>query len=125
MRKHGHRHRKIDHPVILTAKASFHGRTLAAVTATGQPKYHSGFEPVVEGFDYFPFNDGDAFEKLLNRHEERGPAVAAVLIEPLQGEGGVNPGDQVFFKRIRELCTERNILLILDEVLPSTRKEIP
>ena len=115
-RKHGHRRRGIERPVILTAAASFHGRTLAAVTATGQPKYHSGFEPVVDGFDYFPFNDADAFEALLNRHERQGPAVAAVLIEPLQGEGGVNPGDPTFFQRLRSLCSERNILLILDEV---------
>ena len=56
-RKHGHQRRGIDRPVILTAAASFHGRTLAAVTATGQPKYHRGFEPVVDGFDYFPYND--------------------------------------------------------------------
>ena len=115
-RKHGHTRRGITQPVILTAMSSFHGRTLAAVTATGQPKYHQGFEPVVEGFDYFPYNDLQAFETLLERHEAKGPAVAAVLIEPLQGEGGVNPGDPAFFKRVRELCTERNILLILDEV---------
>ncbi|MGB1775496.1 MAG: aspartate aminotransferase family protein [Synechococcus sp.] len=115
-RKHGHQRRNIARPVILTAASSFHGRTLAAVTATGQPKYHQGFEPLVDGFDYFPYNDLQAFEALLERHEANGPAVAAVLIEPLQGEGGVNPGDQAFFKRVRELCSERNILLILDEV---------
>ena len=115
-RKHGHTRRGITQPVILTAVSSFHGRTLAAVTATGQPKYHQGFEPVVEGFDYFQYNDLQAFEALLERHEANAPAVAAVLIEPLQGEGGVNPGDSAFFKRVRELCTERNILLILDEV---------
>ena len=115
-RKHGHTRRGITQPVILTAISSFHGRTLAAVTATGQPKYHKGFEPVVKGFDYFPYNDLQAFEALLERHEANAPAVAAVLIEPLQGEGGVNPGDSAFFKRVRELCTKRNILLILDEV---------
>ena len=115
-RKHAHQRRGIEQPVILTAAASFHGRTLAAVTATGQPKYHKGFEPVVAGFDYFPYNDLSALEGLINRHEQSGPAVAAVLIEPLQGEGGVNPGDRAFFARLRELCSERNILLILDEV---------
>ena len=115
-RKHGHHRRDIERPMILTAAASFHGRTLAAVTATGQPKYHKGFEPVVEGFDYFTYNDIDSFEAALQKHEADGPKVAAVLIEPLQGEGGVNPGDRTFFQTIRERCSERNILLILDEV---------
>ena len=115
-RKHGHLRRGIEQPVILTAAASFHGRTLAAVTATGQPKYHKGFEPMVTGFDYFPYNDLKALEALINRHEQPGPSVAAVLVEPLQGEGGVNPGDRAFFSRLREICTQRNILLILDEV---------
>jgi len=115
-RKHGHQRRGIEQPVILTAAASFHGRTLAAVTATGQPKYHKGFEPMVTGFDYFPYNDLAALEALINRHEQAGPSIAAVLIEPLQGEGGVNPGDRTFFARLREICTQRNILLILDEV---------
>ena len=115
-RKHGHLRRGIERPVILTAAASFHGRTLAAVTATGQPKYHRGFEPVVDGFDYFPYNDLAAFQSLLNKHESNGPAVAAVLIEPLQGEGGVNPGDRTFFKELRRLCDANGILLILDEV---------
>ncbi len=115
-RKHGHQRRGIERPVILTAAASFHGRTLAAVTATGQPKYHKGFEPMVTGFDYFPYNDLKALEALINRYEQSGPSIAAVLVEPLQGEGGVNPGDRAFFSRLREICTERNILLILDEV---------
>ena len=64
-RKHGHLKRGIDRPQILTASASLHGRTLAAVSATGQPRYHQGFEPIVDGFDYFPYNDIDAFESLL------------------------------------------------------------
>jgi len=115
-RKHGHLVRGIERPLILTAEASFHGRTLAAVTATGQPRYHQGFQPMVEGFRYFPYNDIPAFEALLNSCEAEGPAVAAVLVEPLQGEGGVNPGDPAFFQRVRQLCDERRILLILDEV---------
>ena len=115
-RKHGHLVRGIDRPVILTAEASFHGRTLAAVTATGQPKYHQGFEPMVEGFQYFPYNNITAFEQLLEACEREGPRVAAVLLEPLQGEGGVIPGDQAFFRRVRELCDQHRILLILDEV---------
>ena len=115
-RKHGHTVRGIERPLILTAQASFHGRTLAAVTATGQPKYHEGFEPLVEGFRYFPYNDTAAFETLLASCEAEGPRVAAVLLEPLQGEGGVNPGDPAFFQRVRQLCDEKGILLIFDEV---------
>ena len=115
-RKHGHHVRGIDRPLILTAESSFHGRTLAAVTATGQPKYHQGFEPMVEGFRYFPYNDIAAFEALLEQCEAAGPRVAAVLLEPLQGEGGVIPGDPAFFRRVRQLCDERRILLIFDEV---------
>jgi acetylornithine aminotransferase len=115
-RKHGHVVRGIERPLILTAEASFHGRTLAAVTATGQPKYHQNFEPMVEGFRYCPYNDTAAFEALLAECEAEGPRVAAVLLEPLQGEGGVNPGDPAFFQRVRQLCDQRSILLILDEV---------
>jgi len=115
-RKHGHTVRGIEQPLILTAQASFHGRTLAAVTATGQPKYHQGFEPMVQGFRYVPYNDIAAFEALLADCEAAGPKVAAVLLEPLQGEGGVIPGDPAFFARVRQLCSERQILLIFDEV---------
>ncbi len=115
-RKHGHTQRGIEHPLILTAESSFHGRTLAAVTATGQPRYHQGFEPMVQGFRYFPYNDISAFETLLAQCEAEGPQVAAVLLEPLQGEGGVIPGDPAFFRRLRQLCDQHRILLIFDEV---------
>jgi acetylornithine aminotransferase len=118
-RKHGHSVRGIPSdqaPLILTAQASFHGRTLAAVTATGQPKYHQGFEPMVQGFRHFPYNDIPAFEALLADCEAAGPRVAAVLLEPLQGEGGVIPGDPAFFARVRQLCDQHGILLIFDEV---------
>ena len=115
-RKYGHTRRGIERPVILTAQASFHGRTLAAVSATGQPKYHQGFEPMVEGFRYFPYNDTAAFETLFAACEAEGPRVAAVLLEPLQGEGGVIPGDPAFFARVRQLCDQHGVLLIFDEV---------
>ena len=115
-RKHGHLRRGIERPTIITASASFHGRTLAAVSATGQPRYHQGFEPMVEGFEFFTYNDLVDFEQLLERLEQNGPRVAAVLIEPLQGEGGVNPGDPAVMHAIREHCDQRDILLIFDEV---------
>ena len=115
-RKHGHINRGINRPVILTAHASFHGRTLAAVSATGQIKYHKGFEPVVEGFKFFPYNDWDTFQELFNSLEKNGPQVAAVLIEPIQGEGGIHPGDSKFFKQLRDHCDQKKVLLIFDEV---------
>ncbi len=115
-RKHGHINRGIERPIILSANCSFHGRTLAAISATGQPRYHNGFEPLVEGFKFFPYNDIIAFEHLLNDLEKDGPRVSAVIIEPIQGEGGVNPGSLPFFQILRTLCNKHQILLILDEV---------
>ncbi|MEN9221524.1 MAG: aspartate aminotransferase family protein [Thermostichus sp. BF3_bins_97] len=112
-RKYAHTVRGIPDPVILTAHASFHGRTLATVTATGQPKYQKDFAPLVPGFAYIPYNDIEGTEAVLNQFGER---VCAVLLEPLQGEGGVLPGDPVYFQWLRQVCTQRGILLILDEV---------
>jgi len=112
-RKYGHSRRGISQPLILTARSSFHGRTLAAVTATGQPKYHRGFEPLPEGFAYFNYNDINSLEATLQQHGNR---AVAVLLEPLQGEGGILPGDRAFFARLRQLCDERQLLLISDEV---------
>ncbi len=102
--------------MIITAHASFHGRTLATITATGQPKYQKGFSPLVPGFAYVPYNDITALETTiaeLDSHERR---VSAIMLEALQGEGGVRPGDLAYFQRVREICTEKGILLILDEV---------
>lgn len=115
-RKYGHQNRHIDQPIILCCKESFHGRTLAAISATGQPKYHKGFEPMVDGFKFFNYNDNESFENLFTHLEEKGPKVAAVLIEPIQGEGGVNVGKESFLKLIREKCFKNNVLLIFDEV---------
>jgi acetylornithine aminotransferase len=112
-RKYAHTKLGIDDPVILTANASFHGRTLATVTATGQPKYHKNFAPLVSGFDYITYNDIPALEAAAKKYEGR---LAAILLEPLQGEGGVNPGDRAYFARVRELCDETKALLIIDEV---------
>jgi acetylornithine aminotransferase len=112
-RKYAHTVLQISDPVILTAHASFHGRTLAMITATGQPKYQKHFAPLVPGFDYIPFNDKAGTEEVLRRYEGR---VCGILLEPLQGEGGVMPGDPDYFRWLRQVCTEKRILLILDEV---------
>ena len=115
-RKYAHTQLDIDEPVIITANASFHGRTLATITATGQPKYQKNFSPLVPGFHYVPFNDADALESAIASLNAEGPRVAAILLEALQGEGGVNPGNIQYFQRVRELCDQHKILLILDEV---------
>lgn len=97
-------------PFIVTAEQSFHGRTLATITATGQPKYQKGFEPLPQGFKYVPFNDLAALEAAIT------PDVGAVLIEPIQGEGGVRMPELGYLQAVRKLCTEKNVLLIFDEV---------
>jgi acetylornithine/N-succinyldiaminopimelate aminotransferase len=115
-RKYAHEVRQIADPVIITAHASFHGRTLATVTATGQPKYQKSFSPLVPGFHYVTYNDIAALEAALDELDSNEPCVAAIMLEALQGEGGVRPGDRAYFQRVRQLCDERGILLILDEV---------
>ena len=115
-RKYGRCKRGIEQARIITARASFHGRTMASLSATGQPKYHQGFTPLVEGFHYVDYNDFPAIQRCIDRLDAQGPAVAAVLLEPLQGEGGVQPGDPGVFAALRQLCDQRGILLILDEV---------
>lgn len=95
---------------IMTFRGSFHGRTLAAVTATAQPKYQEGFEPLPGGFRYCDFNDIDAFDAAFD------DSVAAVLVEPVQGEGGVVPAADGFLAHLRRRCDERGALLVLDEI---------
>lgn len=95
---------------IVTAVNSFHGRTLATVTATGQPKYHAGFEPLPEGFRYVPLNDVAALERAV------GPQTAAVMLEPVQGEGGIHPCTREYMEAARRLTREAGALLIFDEV---------
>lgn len=106
----------LEQPVILTAKASFHGRTLATITATGQPKYQKGFDPLMPGFEYVPYNDIKAMENAIADIDEGNRRVAAIMLEPLQGEGGVRPGDIDYFLRLRKICDENQILLVFDEV---------
>lgn len=115
-RKYAHDKLNIDNPTILTARASFHGRTLATITATGQPKYQKGFTPLMPGFHYVPYNDIAALESAIAELDKDDRQVAAILLEALQGEGGVRPGDLAYFQRARQLCDEKGILLILDEV---------
>jgi acetylornithine aminotransferase len=115
-RKYAHTKRGIANPLIITAQASFHGRTLATITATGQPKYQKNFDPLMPGFAYVPYNDIAALEALIAELDAETPQVAAIMLEALQGEGGVCPGDRAYFQRIRQLCDEKGILLILDEV---------
>lgn len=106
----------LEEPVILTAKSSFHGRTLATITATGQPKYQKHFEPLVPGFEYVPYNDISAIEEAITDIDEGDRRVVGIMIEPLQGEGGVRPGDLDYFLRLRKICDDTGILLIFDEV---------
>ncbi|ALF56295.1 acetylornithine aminotransferase [Nostoc piscinale CENA21] len=115
-RKYAHTVLDIEKPIILTANASFHGRTLATITATGQPKYQKYFDPLVPGFHYVPYNDITAIETAISELDEGDYRVAAILLEPLQGEGGVRPGDVAYFQKLRQICDETGILLIFDEV---------
>ena len=95
---------------ILTFQNSFHGRTLAGISATGQEKVKHGFEPPVDGFRQVPFNDLDAVAKAV------GPKTAAILLEPIQGESGIRPATAAFLRGLRRLCDERKLLLMFDEV---------
>ncbi|MBW8902848.1 MAG: aspartate aminotransferase family protein [Bradyrhizobium sp.] len=95
---------------IVTFDGAFHGRTLATLAATGSPKYLEGFGPPVDGFDQVPLGDFEAVKKAI------GPHTAGILIEPLQGEGGVRAAPHAFFRALRQLCDENGLLLIFDEV---------
>jgi acetylornithine/N-succinyldiaminopimelate aminotransferase len=104
-RLHGHRRYK-----IITFTGGFHGRTLGALTATAQPKYHEGLGPLVAGFQYAPYGDLEATAKLVDDE------TCAILVEPIQGEGGVRIPPAGFLQGLRKLCDERKLLLIFDEV---------
>jgi len=103
--------RAADRRVIVTFRGSFHGRTLATVTATAQPKYQAGFEPLPGGFRYVDFNDLAQLETAM-----AGGDVAAVMLEPVQGEGGVMPAKPGFLRAVRELCDRHGALMVLDEI---------
>jgi len=105
-----HRDRGQDRFEIIAFEHSFHGRTLFTVTATGQPKYWQGFEPMVPGVRHAKYGDIESVRALL------GPHTAAIIVEPVQGEGGVRPAPRGFLRALRELCDEAGILLVFDEV---------
>eukprot|EP00522_Entomoneis_paludosa_P018046 CAMPEP_0172441494 /NCGR_PEP_ID=MMETSP1065-20121228/2043_1 /TAXON_ID=265537 /ORGANISM="Amphiprora paludosa, Strain CCMP125" /LENGTH=481 /DNA_ID=CAMNT_0013190899 /DNA_START=91 /DNA_END=1536 /DNA_ORIENTATION=- len=112
--------RGIEKPIIITAHQSFHGRTLAALSATAQPKYHKGFGydgDMVPGFKYVNYNDVEDLKKAVQEiNETEGQGLAAIMMEALQGEGGIIPGDKAFFKTIREICDDTGALMMMDEV---------
>jgi len=99
-----------DRYEIITMERSFHGRTLATLTATGQEKFHKGYEPLMPGFKYVPFNDVGAVKNAIDSK------TCAVMVEPIQGEGGVNCPSGGYLKALREICDEKGLLLIYDEV---------
>jgi predicted acetylornithine/succinylornithine family transaminase len=109
-RKAGRARRNTDVYEIIVGSHSFHGRTMGALSATMNPKYHEGFEPLVPGFVEVPFNDLGAVERAA------GPKTAAVLMEPVQGEGGINPADDAYLTGLRRLCDAKGLLLVLDEI---------
>ena len=117
-RKYAHTKLNIDYPIIITAVNSFHGRTLTAITATGQPKYQKDFGPLTPGFEYVTYNDINELKEKVNSIQQMGggKGLAAILMEPLQGEGGIRPATQEYFKAIRELCDQTGALMMVDEV---------
>lgn len=110
-RKYGHE-RGIDYPAIIVAEKSFHGRTLATLSATGNAKIQKGFEPLVEGFIRVPYDDIPAITAALAQH----PNIVAILVEPIQGEGGINIPASNYLNQIRQLCNEHELLMMLDEI---------
>ena len=102
--------RGISRPKIVAAENSFHGRTMMTLSATGQKKHQRGFQPMVQAFEHVPFNDLDALKAVLD--DDTG----AIILEPVQGEGGVVPSDTDYLRAVRDLCDERSILLVFDEI---------
>lgn len=109
-RRYGHERHGAKRFEVITMKNSFHGRTLGMLTATGQDKVQKGFEPLMPGFTYAPFNDFSALESMVNDQ------TAAIMLEPIQAEGGVYVADRDYLRSLREFCTQKDILLIFDEI---------
>ena len=110
-RLHGHQN-GIENPAIIVMENSFHGRTMATLTATGNRKIQSGFEPLIQGFVRAPFSDVDALERIAENHRN----IVGVMFEPIQGEGGVNTAQQGYLTAVREICDRNNWLMMVDEV---------
>lgn len=110
-RLYGHQ-KSIQNPEIVVFESAFHGRTLATLTATGNPKIQEGFKPLMPGFIRAPLNDIEALRQIADNN----PEVVAVLVEPIQGEGGVHPADAQYLHAMRDLCDSRGWLLMMDEV---------
>jgi acetylornithine/N-succinyldiaminopimelate aminotransferase len=108
--KFAHAYGKGERFEIITMLNSFHGRTMGAISATGQPKYQEGFAPLVPGFKHIPFNDLNALKNAIT------DKTIAIMLEPVQGEGGINIASKEYIQAIRKICDEKNILLIFDEV---------
>ena len=104
--------RKISDPTIIVMENSFHGRTLATLSATGSKRVHKGFEPLVSGFKHIPYNDIGALESVVRKEKN----IIAILLEPIQGEGGIIIPKKDYLKEIRSTCDENNFLMIVDEV---------
>ena len=110
-RLHGHK-KGIENPTVIVADMSFHGRTLATLTATGNRKVHAGFEPLVKGFVRVPFNDIEAVKQVA----EHNKSVVAVMVEPIQGEGGIHVANDGYLQALRQICDDNDWLLMLDEI---------
>lgn len=110
-RLYGHK-KKINNPQIIVMENSFHGRTMATLSATGNRKVQAGFEPLVSGFIRAPYNDLEAIRQIAENNKE----IVAVLVEPIQGEGGVRPASEGYLPGLRELCDQHDWLLMLDEI---------
>jgi len=111
VRLFGHQ-KGIEQPAIIVMDGSFHGRTMATLTATGNRKVHAGFEPLVQGFVRAPYNDLEALKTIAKNN----PNVVAIMVEPITGEGGVVVPDDDYLSGIRQLCDEKNWLMVLDEI---------
>lgn len=107
----GH-NKKIDNPAIIVMENSFHGRTMATLSATGNRKVQAGFEPLVQGFIRAPYNDISAIKNIAKNNNN----VVAILVEPIQGEGGINIPKQNYLNELREICDQHDWLLMLDEI---------
>ena len=109
-RKYAHENLGADKFELITMKDSFHGRTMATITATGQEKFQFGFTPLLDGFTYVPFNDPAALEAAIS------PRTCGIMLEPIQGEGGVIIPDDGYLAKVRDICNRHKILMIIDEV---------